>query len=454
MSRIFILSSNTSAEPYPVYPLGSAVVASALKDKGHKVLMFDFLAGGQSDKGLMESIKKFDPDYVGISVRNIDNVDSLTPESSWFLAQDLHLVRLIRKITRASIILGGPAFSIMPGEVMDYLDADYGVVGEGEKVICDLIEDLDEGRFVQKIVDDNSYYLKDSEMCPPLWDKELIEYYSDKSGIINLQTKRGCPYNCLYCTYPNLEGRRYRARDPRAVVEDISRLKDSCTVDTIFFTDSIFNDAEGLYLRLAEEILSAGINIRWSGFFRPRGLGRREIALLKESGLYAIESGTDAGCDDTLANLKKGFRFDDVIEFNRSCIEEEMPVAHYIMFGGPGETDESVKEGLMNIKQLEASVVFAFSGIRIFPGTGLQDRAIKDGIIFHDTSLLKPIYYFSPEVDPKRMNETIEATFKKRRELIFPPSDGQLKIQTMYKFGYRGLLWDMLTPFYKKVEKR
>lgn len=454
MSRIFILSSNTSTEPYPVYPLGSAVIASALKAKGHKVLMFDFLAGDQSDKGLMESIKEFRPDYVGISVRNIDNVDSLTPESSWFLAQDRRLVRLIRKITRASIILGGPAFSIMPSEIMDYLEADYGVVGEGEKVICDLIEDLDEGRFAPKIVDGKSYYLKDSEMCPPLWDKELIEYYSDKSGIINLQTKRGCPYNCLYCTYPNLEGRRFRPRDPREVVEDISSLKDSSTVDTIFFTDSIFNDAEGLYLRLAEEILSAGINIRWSGFFRPLGLGKREIAFLKRSGLYAIESGTDASSDDTLANLKKGFRFDDVIEFNRSCIKEEMPVAHYIMFGGPGETDETVNKGLMNLKQLEASVVFAFSGIRIFPGTGLQDRAIKDGIIFEDTPLLKPVYYFSPEVDHKRMNRTIETTFKKRREFIFPPSDGQLKIQTMYKFGYRGLLWDMLTPFYKQVEKR
>lgn len=457
MSRIFILSTNTSTEPYPVYPLGASVIASALMAEGHQVLLFDYLAGERSDARLKQSIDDFNPDFIGISIRNIDNVDSLTPESDWFLAEDKRMVQFVRQASGAPIILGGPAFSIMPEEIMDFLEADYGIVGEGEHLICALVRDINKGRSTPRITKSENSFLKGREMCSAYWDKSIMGFYLKKCGIINIQTKRGCPYNCIYCTYPSLEGRHFRVREPEAVVEDVERLKKYNNVDTIFFTDSIFNDPDGHYLRITEKLLLSDMDIRWSGFFRPQGLGRKEIALLKRSGLCAIEAGTDASSDITLSNLRKGFSFDDVLEFNRACIDEEMPTAHYIMFGGPGETIETLDKGLRNIDQLKGSVVFAFSGIRIFPGTGLLSRAIRDGVISENTSLLRPVYYFSPDIDHHAMNASIKGAFKRRRELIFPPSDAQIRIDTMHRFGYRGLLWDMLTPFYRQekgMEKR
>ena len=82
MSRVFLFSANTTMEPYPVYPLGMAVLAGALVGEGHEVHQFDFLAAGGDEERLCRELAEFAPDLVGISLRNIDNVDSFCGESA------------------------------------------------------------------------------------------------------------------------------------------------------------------------------------------------------------------------------------------------------------------------------------------------------------------------------------------------------------------------------------
>jgi radical SAM superfamily enzyme YgiQ (UPF0313 family) len=170
---------------------------------------------------------------------------------------------------------------------------------------------------------------------------------------------------------------------------------------------------------------------------------------LKRAGLYAVELGTDAGCDTTLNGLKKGFSFDEVLAVNDACVAEEIPAAHYIMFGGPDETYDSVREGMQNVERIDKNVVFAFSGIRILPGTELHTRAIEEQVIEAECELLMPAYYFSPQIEVEQMNGMILETFKKKRERIFPPSEGQKRLEIMRRFGFRGLLWDTLVSFKK-----
>jgi lipid biosynthesis B12-binding/radical SAM protein len=447
MSNFFLLSSNISSDPYPVYPLGMAVVAAALNNAGHLVHQYDHLVSGCSEIHLRETLKEFNPDFVGISLRNIDNVDSFSAESEWYLAENRQLVDLIRQETAAPIIVGGSGFSIMPVDILDYLAADYGVVGEGERALCDLVSDLEQGHAVPRIVNGNRSYLSGTDMVSPCWDTVLVRYYSEHSGMVNLQTKRGCAYNCNYCSYPQLEGKRLRFKDPAKIVDEIQHLKQMMGVDTIFFTDSVFNDIAGHYLEFAEELLLRNLNIHWYGFFRPQGMGSTELRLLKRSGLSAMEVGTDAASDATLTGLNKQFNFEEVIQFNQVCLKEGIPSAHFIIFGGPNETFETVEEGLVNIQKLEQCVVFAFAGIRIHPNTELYDRALREGIVGKKDSLLKPVYYFSPNLDPILMNAKIVKAFHGRRDRIFPPSEGLVRMATMNRFGYRGLLWDRLISF-------
>jgi hypothetical protein len=117
------------------------------------------------------------------------------------------------------------------------------------------------------------------------------------------------------------------------------------------------------------------------------------------------------------------------------------------MFGGPGETIGTVTEGLANLQRLEHTVAFAYSGIRILPGTDLHRQAIAEGILSPAASLLEPVYYFSPQIDADAMNGMITDAFRGRRDRIFPPSEGQKRLEVMHNFGYRGLLWNHLVRF-------
>lgn len=444
MKRILLVSSNVNTEPYPVYPLGLALVAAALADAGHEVEQFDFLASGESLELLRARLRAFAPDYVCISVRNLDNCDSLNSASYPAVAR--RLVEAVREAVAAPVIVGGPAFSIMPEELLRFTGADYGVVGEGERLLCDLVRELSDGRTPPPLLRADRLLAGD-DMPSPRFDPGMVRFYLDRTGMINLQTKRGCPHSCVYCSYPALEGSRYRCRDPRAVVDDMEKVRADHGADSFFFTDSIFNDSRGHYLAVAEEILSRGLAARWCCYMRPEGIGRKEIALLKRAGLQAAELGTDAACDATLDALRKGFHFDDVLEANRAFVAERLPCAHFVMFGGPGETGETVAAGLANLRKLEHCVVFAYSGIRILPGTPLRARAIEDGVIDADSSLREPAYYMSPGVDAAVMNRTLGAEFRGRRDRVFPPTEGQKRLSILHRFGYRGLLWDSLIRF-------
>lgn len=449
MKRVLLLSTNITTEPYPVYPLGLAVIAAALVAAGHEVEQFDFLVSGESEKELAARIAAFTPDYLCLSLRNLDNSDSLS--HSAYPAMAKRLVEVIRSNSSTPIIIGGPAFSIMPEELLAYTGADYGIVGEGERLLCELIQDLEEGKKPPRLWR-SSVLLSGDQIGSTLYSQEMIDFYLARSGMINLQTKRGCPHGCIYCSYPALEGERYRCRDPRAVVDDLERIKAEHGVDNFFFTDSVFNDSAGHYLTVVEEILRRDLTLRWCCYLRPEGIGRAELALMKRAGLYAVEVGTDGASDTTLAALNKGFTFADALAVNRACVAERLPCAHFVMFGGPDETMATVAEGLENLQKLEHTVVFAFSGIRILPGTPLLARAIEDGLLAANDPLREPLYYQSPEVDVEVMNAAITAAFRNRRDRVFPPAEGQKRLAIMHRFGYRGLLWDTLIKFPKDEE--
>jgi hypothetical protein len=113
MSRIFLISSNTAVDPYPVYPLGMALMASALQSGGHHVCQYDCLAGDQPEVRLKKSLLEYDPDFVGISLRNIDNVDSLTSDNHWYLEEVKRLIEKIRQLTDAPISITSAPITVL-----------------------------------------------------------------------------------------------------------------------------------------------------------------------------------------------------------------------------------------------------------------------------------------------------------------------------------------------------
>ncbi len=412
MSRILLISSNMNKNPLPVYPLGMSIIASSLQSDGHNVKQIDLLVEKNNNaKSVNDAIFEFKPDFIGISIRNIDNVDSLSSDDNWYLFDVKILIKEIKKNSAAPVILGGSAFSIIPEKLLEYSGADYGVIGEGEITFNKLIFDLVDNNKVLKIIQPAEKLIKDNDFFSPLYEQKLADFYYNQSGMLNYQTKRGCSYGCNYCSYPLIEGKKVRPQPPELVVENLERLKKDFNINTLFFSDSIFNDPKEHYLKVAEKIIQNKCNIKCAAYFRPEKISSDKLKLLKRSGLYAMEVGSDAACDATLKGINKSFSFDDIIEFNESCVKQKIPCAHFFMFGGPNETDKTVQQGLKNIKQLNHCVVFVFSGIRILPNTGIQKIAINDNIIDKNNDLLKPAYYVSPEVDKKKNHNSSSKTY-------------------------------------------
>lgn len=441
MSRVWLLSTNLATEPYPVYPLGMACVASALHAAGHEVEQCDLLALGMDETRLKEALGAFAPDFVGLSMRNLDNCDSLTPTHYPELVR--RVVTLVKTCTQVPVILGGAAFSLMPEELLDFTGADFGVVGEGEVQMVELLAELAAGRPVARVRRAREV----AGMLSPRFDPELVRFYVERSGLVNLQTKRGCPFACTYCSYPNLEGQRYRFRDPREVVDDLERLQREHGSPKVFITDSVFNDGEGRYLEVVEEILRRELRVSWSCYIRPQGIGRPEVALMKRAGLFAAELGTDASTDLTLAALNKGFTFDDVVGVNEAFVEERLPCAHFVMFGGPGETKATLAEGLANLERLRHTVVFAYSGICIFPGTAIRRRAQEEGLLGEDYDPHEPPFYQSPQLEAATMNALLEEAFRGKRDRIFPPEKSRQQMVVLQRMGYKGILWPTLIRY-------
>jgi radical SAM superfamily enzyme YgiQ (UPF0313 family) len=329
--------------------------------------------------------------------------------------------------------------------------ADYAVKGEGEIALTELITCLEENRDYRHI--EGLLYWEQGEIVlnprrtfasklTVRYDNDWIDYYWKHSGMLNIQTKRGCFHRCIYCSYPLIEGRHVRTLDIDEIVDNIERLQKEKNIDYIFFTDSLFNLNREKTMQLAETIISRNLDIHWAAYFSPSNLTDEEMALYKRSGLSHIEFGSESFSDIQLNNYGKSFTFDTILKTSELALKHNVFYAHFLILGGYGETERTLDETFENSKQLRYTVLFPFVGMRIYPGTLLQEYAIRDGIVPADDPLLEPRYYISPNVDTSTLRARAQLTGKAWIFLfVFPENE----IQTFkLKRKKKGLIWEYL----------
>ena len=439
--KIVLISSNTATSPYPVYPLGMSMVAAALRDAGHEVVSLDLLH--QSQAGVLGIIAEENPRLIGISIRNIDNVNLLNEKR--YIPAVTALVAALREVSGATILLGGAGFSILPERILQETGADFGIVGEGEQGVVEFAANAEAGRFPETRCIRSESLLAGDAIRSAWYQPELMEFYSESGSLAGIQSKRGCIHHCVYCTYPYLEGRQLRPRNPTDVVDEIETLISEFHATQFHFTDSVFNDDEDHYRAVVAEMARRNLQTPWTAFFKPGNLDPEIVAQMKSTGLQAVELGTDASTNTTLKRMGKSFAWADVEATNNLLLNHAIPVAHYIMFGGPGETRETVAEGIANIKALRKAPVFVFLGIRILPGTPLLNLARREGIIAPDHDLLTPAYYISPAVEQAWLQGMLEDAFRAIPHIIFPPDACESTILMLKRMGnHSGPLWELL----------
>ncbi len=446
--KLLLVSANRHTEPYPVYPLGISYLSSYLSNTmpGLEIFIFDFMLHSYEEYNSL--LKELSPDYAGISFRNIDDVNIYRKES--FINHYRNIIALTRENTKAKIIIGGSGFSIYPKLLFETLDPDFGIYGEGEESLRQLIVRIENKEDPGNI--GGLVYRKDGVVLVNRRDKllpvpvlefngALADHYWQESGMLNIQTKRGCPYNCIYCTYPIIEGSRVRTLDPGQIVKTLTDLYTGKKIDYVFFTDSIFNISNDFNYELAERLIAARLDIRWGGYFNFTNIDRQLLEKLKQSGLKHIEFGTDTISDTLLGKYRKPFKVEDILRISAYCTELDIDFAHFLILGGYGETDDTLIETFENSKKISRTVFFPFIGMRIYPGTRLHEIAVEEKIVSADDPVLEPVYYVSKHVDLNILKPRALSTGK---AWIFPDDDLGDVMKRMRQRNKKGPLWEYL----------
>jgi len=261
--KVLLISANTETINMPVLPLGMAFVARAAEDAGHVVSQINLMMAPEAELTLAEGIRSFQPDVIGISVRNIDDQVSLQPR---FLLDPVRpIVGICRQQSTAKIVLGGAGYSIFPQSALSYLDADMGIQGEGESSFVELLGRMENGSDISGVP--GLHYPEFGIANPPTGYRKIDrDVFPDpgefipaqepaKDGVIWLpfQTRRGCPLSCSYCSTPSIEGRITRKRVLEPVI-DALRAYASAGWNHIFFVDNTFNVPESYARHLCSEI--------------------------------------------------------------------------------------------------------------------------------------------------------------------------------------------------------
>jgi radical SAM superfamily enzyme YgiQ (UPF0313 family) len=452
-SRILLISTNRCATPDEVFPLGLSHLNAALRRAGHESRWVDFNTDATS---LPSALSGFRPDFVGVSVRNIDDV--LIRKRETYFDRLGELCATVRQTHPCPVIIGGSGFSIFPRQLLALTGADYGIQGEGEAGLLALITTFADGKDFAKVP--GLVYRRGQEIVAnpqqpsqatePLTAADrpapLVGHYLRKSGMLNLQTQRGCAHTCCYCTYPVIEGRAHRRRPPEVVAEEMAQLE-AQGAKYVFVVDSIFNSSAQHVAETCDAIIRRGLKLRWGCFARPQGLTAELMSLMARAGLSHIEFGSDSFCDSVLETYGKRFTFDDILRSSALAREQRVDFCHFLVCGGPGETPETLRATFENSKQLSAAVIMACVGMRIYPGTALHQQSLREGRITAETDLLTPTYYLAPDMTAEDIFAALEQfAAQSPNWIVGDPTPGYTRlVERLRARGVAGPLWGYLS---------
>ncbi len=405
--------------------MGLNCVSAAARSAGHEVKLVDLMTEGDQESSLREAIASFAPEVIGISVRNIDDQNMENPR--FLLDQVGQVIACCRDCSAAPIVLGGAGYSIFPQSALEYLEADMGIQGEGEGSFPLLLERMAKGGDLSGIP---GLYLRGSGLQGarvfekdldrfPLPEVSLLSFCTpeQKGSWIPLQTRRGCPMGCSYCSTALIEGRSIRMRRPESIVEEMACFV-AAGFERFYMVDNIFNIPQGYAKALCRKISERRLPISWRCILHPGKVDTELIHLMAKAGCMEVSLGFESGCERILRGMHKGFAPDDVRRASATLQESGIRRMGFLLLGGPGETKESVLESLAFAESLNLDLLKITVGIRVYPDTDLAQRAVADGLLQPEDDLLFPRFYSVPGLGDW-LHETVRRWMADRPHWMF-----------------------------------
>ncbi len=411
--KVLLISANRTEINMRTMPLGLAFVAQALSDRHHNVKMIDCVGLDDIESHIKDAINNFRPDVIGISIRNID--DQTMVNTHFLYRDDREIIALARRLSDRPIILGGAGYSMFPDAILSDSDADMGIEGEGEAALCTVLEKLEKGEPLDDIPGLHTKgkpgarkreFIRDTGNFPFPDPHYIVGSPVTADTWVPVQTRRGCPMDCSYCSTASIEGRILRKRPVASVIEWIGRLVAAGTRQ-LYFVDNTFNLPRSYALSLSRAITDAGLGIKWRSIIYPWRIDEELVSAMADAGCFEISLGSESADEEVLRRMHKRFGREDVARASRLFKKYGIKQIGFLMFGAPGETRQSVQDTLVFAASLDYAFLKVTVGIRIYPHTALAGEALKQGIIQPDDPLLEPRFYITPGLDEIWIRDTI-----------------------------------------------
>jgi radical SAM superfamily enzyme YgiQ (UPF0313 family) len=315
----------------PVIPIGLEYLTAALESHGHNIKILDLCFSSSPKEDLEKNLKKEKFDIIGFSIRNIDSCIYFNNE--FYLPEFKDLIDCVKK-HKILIILGGSGFSAMPDEVLEYFQADFGIIGPGERAFPKFLESWQAGQLENKIINGWSYGLDDDLIQLRSKKIDYQNYYSNE-GIIGFSTHMGCQNQCPYCMEA---GKRVSFKKISHIIEEIEHLVNKGFTH-FHLCDSEFNSNLRFSIEFCEKLAEKYLPMKWTLYMKPYPYNEQLFQFLHESNAYLITLSVDS---DKIIQSQNQYSYDDLVNIIDYCNKYEIELAIDLLVGYPYETIESI----------------------------------------------------------------------------------------------------------------
>ena len=402
--KILLVQSYLGRSEPATFPIALATLAARISDN-YELSGFDPNVTTAPEEELHTKIHHYRPDVIALSLRNIDTTNLIDPYIHYngFL-KTLEVVREASK--DVPLIVGGAGFSLFAERIMqDNPVIDYGIYLEGEDTFVELLDKMNDPDLVKGVYyrqNGKIHFTGRREPVPiddtlfPLWEIFDVEKYKIFPFPFGVETKRGCPFECVYCSYFVLHGKALRLRQPERVVEEISELRRRFGIKEVCFLDSVFNVPVDHAMAILQLMKGELPDVKWLGYLSERGLTEEFARLAVETGLRVFVFSADSYTDECLQLMGKGI----TVEHIQQAVEvvRKMPPAHIgfnFFVNGPGYTYGTLTALLWFLLKTKIRLGRRFhfmklnlGYIRIEPGSPLHRMALQNGHLSPEADLL------------------------------------------------------------------
>lgn len=374
-----------------VFPLGLAYIASACRNAGHEVKIYNQDVYHWPESHLAELLNREKYDVIGVGIIG-----------GYY--QYKKLLKISKAVNRSKnrpyYVLGGHGPSPEPEYFLKKTGADAIVIGEGEITIVELLEALESKKELSSV--HGIAFLKNEKciqtprraliqdinnMQFPAWDLFPMEHYTllrypnmtNSDRYMAVLSGRGCAFKCNFCFRLD-DG--HRPRSAESIIEEIQVLNKDYRVNYIDFMDELLMSSVKRTIALCESFIKSKLNMKWFCNGRLNFAKPEVLKVMKEAGCVFINYGIESMDEKALRAMNKALTVKQIISGIENTLAAGISPGYNIIFGNIGETAESLKLGVeFLLKYDDHAQMRTIRPVTPYPGSPLYYYAIEKGLL-------------------------------------------------------------------------